>query len=310
MREFAVPLVTGFAMFLFGMQVLRLGLAQFVGKRLETQLYQFTKTPLVSFLTGLLVTVIFQSSSVVTVLAIGLVNTRALRFSRCIGLILGTNAGSVITTEILIFPIEKFVTLFLLIGTVSWLLPWRPVRFAGLACGGLGCIFLGMLTMAGMVGMFHDHGFLGLLSAYDSLLWGVISGTVIAAVIQTSSATVALMMGLYDAHAISLLFGLGAVLGSNVGTCITAWAASIGGGRTGKQVAMAHLLVNAAGLAAFYPFMTSLSDWIAAMSLSPYAQIAHFQTGFNVVCSLAFLPFSSHIARIVGWLLPVKHEAP
>lgn len=306
MREFVIPLATGLAIFLFGMQVLRIGLERLAGERLERWLYRFTQTPFISFLTGLLATMFLQSSSAVTVLAIGFVNAKIMRFSRCIGLILGTNVGTCFTTELLVFPIEKYAVLFLLTGTVCWLFPWRHLRFTGLSVGGLGCIFLAMQTMASLASSINHMEAIHILSAYDSTGWGLISGTLLTAIIQSSSAAVALMMGLYNAQAIPLSFGLAAVLGANVGTCVTAWVASIGGSRTGKQVAMAHLLINVVGLIAFYPFVQVLSEWIAASGLSHYAQIAHFQTGFNLASALVLLPFCAAISRVVQFLLPVS----
>ena len=237
-------------------------------------------------------------------MAIGFVNARMIRFSRCIGLILGTNVGTCITTEILVFPIEKYALLILFLGTVCWLLPWRHVRFSGLAVGGLGCVLLAMQTMESITVSLNELQVFHMLSAYTSVAWGLIVGTILTAIIQSSSAAVALMMGLYNAQAITLAFGLAAVIGANVGTCITAWVASIGGSRAGKQVAMAHLLINIAGLLAFYPFVMPISDWLASSSLSHYAQIAHFQTAFNLISALVLLPFCAVIARIVQWSLP------
>ena len=304
MREFVIPLATGLAIFLFGMQVLRIGLHALTGERMRHWLHQFTQTPFISFMTGLISTAVLQSSSAVTVLAIGLVNSGALRFSRCIGLILGTNLGTCITTELLAFSVEDYAVTLLLAGALCWLMPSRKLRFTGLALGGLGCIFLGMQTMESVARSFDQLGMLEFFSAYDSAGWGVVTWTLLTALIQSSSAAVALLMGLYSVKAVSLTFALAAVLGSNVGTCITAWIASVGGNRTGKQVAMAHLLINVAGLVAFYPMITLLSDWMASTGLSRHAQIAHFQTGFNLVSALALLPFCGFIARVVRFLIP------
>src|SRR5690554_2882022 len=116
MREFVIPLATGLAIFLFGMQVLRIGLHALTGERMRYWLHQFTQTPFISFMTGLISTAVLQSSSAVTVLAIGLVNSGALHFSRCIGLILGTNLGTCITTELLAFSVEDYTVTLLLAG--------------------------------------------------------------------------------------------------------------------------------------------------------------------------------------------------
>lgn len=308
MREFVIPLATGLTIFLFGMQVLRIGLESLAGKRLERWLYQFTQTPFISFLFGLISTVFLQSSSAVTVIAIGFVNARMMRFSRCVGLILGANVGTCITTEILVFPIEKYAVTILLVGTFCWLLPWRKLRFFGLAVAGLGCVFLAMQTMESIANSINEINMLQMLSIYNSVEWGLLVGTIFTAIIQSSSAAVALMMGLYNAQAISLAFGLAAVLGANVGTCITAWLASIGGSRAGKQVALAHLLINVTGLLAFYPFVFVISEWLVDSGLSPLAQIAHFQTGFNMLSALVLLPFCTAIARMVQFLLPAADD--
>lgn len=306
MRELVIPLATGLAIFLFGMQVLRLGLERLAGQRLKKWLYRVTETASLSFMTGLFVTMILQSSSVVTILAIGFVNAGLMPLSRCIGLILGTNVGTCITTELLVLPIENYAVWMLLVGTGGWLLPWKRLRLMGLAVGGLGCIFLGVETMASIAGSLQYIGFVEWFFAFDSIGWGVASGVLIAAIVQSSSATVALTMSLYNAQAIPLTFGLAAVLGSNVGTCVTGWIAAIGGNRAGKQVAMAHLLINVAGLIAFYPLVPWLSEWMSTLGLSPYAQIAHFQTGFNLASSLVLLPFCHRIAQIVQFILPAR----
>ncbi|WP_054950036.1 Na/Pi cotransporter family protein [Numidum massiliense] len=306
MREIVIPLATGLAIFLFGMQVLRLGLARLTGNRLQKWLYQFTQTPFIGFLTGLVATVVLQSSSAVTVIIIGFINTKVMRFSQTIGLLLGTNVGTCVTTELLAVSIEKHALFLLLTGVACLVLPWANLRFIGLAVAGLGCIFLGMQAMASVAGSFERIGFFDFVSTSNSTLAGVLIGTLFSAVIQSSSATIALMMGLYHAHAVTLPFALAVVLGSNVGTCVTAWIAAVGGDREGKQIALAHLLINAVGLLAFYPLTPYIADWLGGTTLTRYAQVAHFQTGFNAISALLLLPFSHALARFVGRLLPTS----
>lgn len=304
MREFVIPLGTGLAIFFFGLQVMRIGLAQLSGRRLEQWLSQFTKTPLISFVTGLLSTMLLQSSSAVTVLAIGFVNAKVMRFPQCVGLLLGTNVGTTVTTELLVFPIDAYAVYFVIAGAILWLIPRFKLPFIGLALGGLGCIFLAMDTMESIATPLEESGLIERLSTFHTAEWGMVTGTLLTAVIQSSSAAIALTMGLYHAAAISLPFALAAVLGSNIGTCLTAWIASLGGNREGKQIALTHLLVNVFGVAAFYPLLPSLSEWIAQSGFSPYEQIAHFQTGFNLISSLLLLPFCDRIASIINRLLP------
>ncbi len=139
------------------------------------------------------------------------------------------------------------------------------------------------LQSHGMFAWFLDQ-------AQISLLWGVIAGAALTAVIHSSSATIALTMGLASVHVISVELGIAIILGANIGTCATALIAAVGGSRAGQFVAWSHIALNVGGAVLFFPFIDALDAVSALLSINESTQLAHAQTIFNVACSLLALP--------------------
>ncbi|MBN2908548.1 Na/Pi cotransporter family protein [Polycladomyces sp. WAk] len=307
MRELLIPFATGLTIFLFGLQLIRLGLETMAGRHLQSVLLRFTKTPFRSFVTGIVATGFLQSSSAVTVLTIGFVNAGLMNFTQTVGLILGTNIGTTVTTEILALKIEDFALPMIISGAVIWLLPWKRFTWIGVVIGGFGCIFLGMNVMQWLAVPLKEQGWMTwLLSRGDAVQTGLTAGFFMTAIIQSSSATIAMAMGFFASGLISLPFAVAVVLGSNVGTCITGLLAVIGANRAAKQVAVAHLLLNVGGVLLFAPFISPFADWVASLSAHPATQVAHAQTLFNIICSLIMLPFTDVYARFITRLIPSR----
>lgn len=306
LKDVLIPFATGLAVFLFGMQLIRIGLGALAGDRLEPILLRFTRTPTRGMLTGLLITSLLQSSSAVTVLAIGLVDAGILAFPQTIGIILGTNIGTTITTEILALNIEDFAVPMLLAGGIMHLLPWRWLKGVGLAVAGFGCIFLGMEAMQWLSIPLKERGWITWILAQggDPIWIGIAAGALLTAVIQSSSAAVAMTMGFYSSGLLPLPVAIAVVLGSNVGTCVTGLIAAIGTGRAAKQVAVAHLVLNIAGVLLFAPIVHWMADTARLLESDPAAQVAHVQTLFNIICSLIALPFARPFAHLVTALVP------
>lgn len=152
----------------------------------------------------------------------------------------------------------------------------------------------------------QDRGWVSwLLELGGDPIWsGVAIGTLLTAIIQSSSATIAITMGFFATGVITLPFAAAVVLGSNVGTCVTGLLAAIGSTRTAKQVAIAHLILNIGGVLIFIPGIPLLIGAATLLSSHPPAQVAHIQTLFNLICSLLVLPFTTSFARGITWLLP------
>jgi len=304
------PFTFGLSFFLFGMYAMRTGFQNLAGKKMEEWMSRFTRTPVHSFWIGLLTTFVLQSSSAVTVLTIGLTNAGLIQFTQTVGIILGTNLGTTVTTELIALKLESFAIPMLLVGVALWLMPRRNIRCIGLVVAGFGLIFLGIDTMKIMAKpLEQSETFRSLFMESSHSIWvGLITGIVFTALIHSGSATTVITMGLLTHQVLSMETALAIVLGANVGTCFTAVIASIGTNIASKQVAWCHTLFNVAGALVFLPILTQLALVSAFLTDNPSMQIAHSQTIFNLVCSLVALPFAAHIARFIQWLIPDKRN--
>lgn len=337
MADLLLPLATGLAMFLFGMKVMELALHTWAGNYLKTALGAFTSTPLRGMITGTVLTAILQSSSAITVITIGLVNAGILTFPRTLGIILGTNIGTCLTTELLSLNLSHNAVPMLIGSSAVWLLAWllhkepknsdangkgttnlrfvpplrhsvrrsaglrrlsrmskvmRPIKLSAMAAAGFSCILLGMQVMNAIVPALQARGLFAwfLEQSQSGMLWGIAAGTAITAIIQSSSATVAIVMGLAAVQALTPDLAVAMVLGANIGTCVTGLLAAIGGTRPGKMVAWAQVGLNVAGTLLFLPFIPQLTQLSGAFAANPASQIAHAQTLFNIACSVLALP--------------------
>ena len=303
-----VPFGFGLFIFLWGLSKMRTGLENLARDRLQSVLLRFTKTPLRSFWTGTVTTAFLQSSSAVTVLTIGFVNAGMISFSQSLGIILGSNVGTTITTQILALKIEDFAIPLLIIGGGLALLPGPLLKNIGSVCLGFGAIFWGIEWMQSITGLLKEQGWISWLIHHGGspVASGLVAGILVTALIHSSSACIAMAMGFYAAHVIPLPFAIAVVFGSNIGTCVTALMASIRTIPAAKQVALSHLILNVAGAALFTPFIPAIVQLAPYLSADPATQIAHIQTLFNLICSIAVLPFCDQFARGITWLIP--HE--
>lgn len=301
------PFTFGLSFFLFGMYAMRTGFQNLAGKKMEQWMGRFTRTPIHSFWMGLLSTFVLQSSSAVTVLTIGLTNAGIIRFSQTVGIILGTNLGTTVTTELIALKLESFAIPMLLIGVALWLMP-RQHPLHGTCRRRVWADFLGIDTLKLMAApLEQSETFRSLfLESSHSIGVGLLTGIIFTGLIHSGSATTVITMGLLSHNILSMETAIAIVLGANIGTCFTAIIASIGTNTASKQVAWCHTLFNVAGALAFLPILPQLSLVSAFLTSNPSMQIAHSQTIFNLICSLVALPFTSQIASFIQWLIPDK----
>lgn len=307
-HSIVIPLMIGLCIFIAGMKVMELALHKWGGAYLQQTLEKFTKTPLHGLGSGAVMTALLQSSSAITVITIGLVNAGVLTFPRTHGIILGTNIGTSVTTELIALNITDYAVVLLLgsftVWVISWIVPeiqsklhaiaqWMlRLRYLSLAVCGFAAVLLGMKIMQSVGPALQSRGLFEWFidQSSQSLLWGVIAGAALTAVIQSSSATIAMGMSLAAVQAISVELGIAIVLGANIGTCVTALLASLGGNKYGKYVAISHILLNIGGVVLFYPLIGLLHGLSAIFSTQEAAQIAHSQTLFNIITSVLALP--------------------
>jgi phosphate:Na+ symporter len=309
LHSIVLPVLMGLAVFLFGMKMMEAALHRWAGPYLQRALQSTTRTPWRGMVSGTVMTALLQSSTAVTVITIGLVNARLLTFPRTLGIILGTNIGTCLTTELIGLSINRLAVPLLIGSLISWAAAvtidallyslnrnepdWtKPVQYFALATAGFAFVLFGVSLMQsigpaletqGMFAWFIEH-------ARRSLLWGIIAGAAASALLHSSAATIAMAMGLAAAGTLPVDLGIAVVLGANIGTCATALAAAIGGTRGGQFAALAHVTLNAGGALLFYPGIELLEQAVSWMTSQPASQIARAQTIFNIVCSLAALP--------------------
>lgn len=304
-QAFLFPLMAGLAVFLAGMKIMETALQAWTGGWMKTALARLTRTPLLGLITGAGTTAVLQSSSAVTVVTVGMVNAGVLTFPRTLGIILGTNIGTCLTTELIGLNVAGGSPAALAACFAVWLATLLPVplprrlvaavaavRRLSLAAAGFCGVLFGVRLMQGIVPYLQEKGLLVwfLEHAGRSLLWGIVAGAVLTAVIHSSSAAIAMTMSLAALGVLPVPLGIAIVLGSNIGTCLTALLAGLGGGRYGRYVAYSHIMLNVAGAALFYPFIDGLHALAAWLAADPAVQIARAQTLFNVICSVLALP--------------------
>ncbi|WP_438433319.1 Na/Pi cotransporter family protein [Gorillibacterium sp. sgz500922] len=308
-RSILIPLAAGLVLLLYGMKLMEFSLERAAGPRLPQLLARFTGTPLRGMAASSLLTAIMQSSTAVTVVTIGLVNAGLMRFSQTLGIILGTNIGTCLTTELIGLSLGQAALPLLLGSALIWLAAMavadkrpraRRLGFTALAAAGFACILLGVGLMQSLTPELEARGLFTWLvhRSQDSQIWGVLAGAAVTAVIHSSAAATAMTMTLVGAGVFPPELGIAVVFGANVGTCATALIASIGGSRYGAYVAWTHTLLNVGGAALFYPFIPALAQLVAHMSADAAVQMARAQTLFNVLSSLLALPLCYALPRL------------
>ena len=303
----------GLAIFLFGLELTGESLQKIAGRILRNILRLVTRNPVSGVLTGTFITLCTQSSSATTVFLVNFVETGLMRFSQTIGVILGADIGTTFTVQLIAFRISDYCLGMIAIGfLVRMVSRYEREKFIGQAFMGFGLIFLGMLLMKQGVGPLRDsEKFVRLLCAFKgNPILVLIVSTVVTAVIQSSAATLAITLtlagqGLLGTNPFEVVqICLPIVFGANIGTCATAFLASIRTGAGARRVAVANVLIKIIGVAIFFPlmgyfshFIVWLSHFIARGEVSEVRLIANAHTVFNVMIVLILLPFSTLIAK-------------
>lgn len=304
MSEWITLFAIFISLFLFGMFVMRHGLLLRFKTKIPYLTYQFIDHPIKGLLTGIIASAALQSSSAVMIITIGLVSTKIIRFKQCIGLILGANIGTVFTLELLAFELSYLIIPCLIIGALLLFSSQEATFSMGCFFFGLGIIFVSM------------HGFETLaapLSAiptvYDWFMWsqeytslGLFIGIILSSVIQSSSAVSAMAMSFLDENILSLPASIAIVFGANIGTCATAWLASLGGSKDAKLAAYAHIWINIIGVCLFFPFIETFSELIILTSDNKSQQLVNAAFLFNIISALLILPVISPFSRFIEWI--------
>ena len=295
-------LLGGLGLFLFGIKTMGDGLEQAAGSKMKRLLEALTRNKFTAVLVGLLVTAVIQSSSATTVMVVGFVNAGLLSLSKAIGVIMGANIGTTVTSLMLSVKLN-FGILFTAVGAICQLAGNRSsFKLLGQIMMGLGILFVGMDAMTAAMEPLRDwQGFRDMMELAKNPLVGVLAGAGVTALLQSSSASVGILQALAATGAISLQASLFILFGQNIGTCVTALLASVGANRTAKRAAVVHLLFNVIGAALFIvlALVLPLASWIETLAgANLRLQIAFAHIIFNVVTTLLLLPLSGLLERL------------
>jgi len=317
-----ITLLGGLAFFLYGIQVLSSGLERMAGGRLEELLKKMTSSPLKSLLLGAVITAAIQSSSGVTVMLVGLVNSGIMTIGQSIGVIMGSNIGTTMTAWILtlvgiesdnlfvsLLKPENFSLVFAFVGIVMIMASREQKRRdVGTILVGFAVLMYGMKLMSGAVKPLADSpAFASVFTLFRNPILGVLAGLVITAVIQSSSASVGILQALALTGGVSWGAAIPIIMGQNIGTCVTSLLSSIGVSKNARKVAVVHVAFNLIGTAvclSAYCIVNALFHLPFASRPIDTVGIAAVHSTFNILTTLMLFPFTRQLEQLANRILP------
>ncbi len=323
MNIFSVfTLLGGLAFFLFGMHVMSASLEKTAGGKLESALKRLTSNPFQSLALGAGITIAVQSSSAMTVMLVGLVNSGIMRLEQTVGVIMGSNIGTTLTAWLLstagirsdnffvsLLKPENFAPVAAFIGIIMIMMSKKKKRQdIGTILVSFAVLMFGMELMKEAVSpLAETEGFTSLLTAFASPLLSVLIGALFTGVIQSSAASVGILQALSMTGAISYGMAIPLIMGQNIGTCVTAVLSAIGVNKNAKRVTVVHMLFNLLGTAAcmtvFYGLNALLHFSFVVRPIGA-VEIAAVHSIFNIVTTLILLPFSDQLVKLARRIIP------
>jgi len=302
-----VQVLGGMALFLFGVRVLSRGMEKIAGHRLQEWLDRMTNRPIKGAAFGAVATALIQSSSLLMVMMIGLINANLMTLEQAIGVMMGQEIGTTLTAQIIAFNIGDFSFLFVALGLgMMEFTSKRSWQRVGEVILGFGVLFVGMQTMSGALKSVAQMPIAQEWLAHmgQNYLTGIIAGAIATAVIQSSSAVTGLIVAMGISQIITLPGAIALILGANIGTCITGVIASLQLSPASKRAAIAQILHNGIGVLLFLPFLSPFAALVSKTSSSLPRQIANAHGIHNIVVSAVLFPFIKTIARVSERLVP------
>ncbi len=310
-------MIGGLALFLYGMHVLGEGLAKIAGGRLEGILEKLTKNPFMAVLLGAGVTAVIQSSSATTVMVVGFVNSGIMKLNQAVGIIMGANIGTTVTSWILsltgiqgdnllvqLLKPTSFSPVLAMIGIILLMdkKEGSKKKNIGEILLGFSVLMFGMDAMSTAVsGLADNPSFTGLMTKFQNPLLGMAMGAILTAIIQSSSASVGILQALCATGAIHYAVALPIIMGQNIGTCVTSIISSIGANKNARRAAMVHLYFNLIGTVIFMTVFYSINAFLQFSFLEESANaagIAVIHSLFNIGATLVLFPFSKGLVKL------------
>lgn len=300
-------LIGGLGLFLFGMNMMASGMQKAAGDRLRRILELLTSNPYMATLTGILVTMVVQSSSTTSVMVVGFTNSGLMGLSQALGTMLGASIGTTITAQLISFNFSLLVYPLIGIGVVLHMFAKKRVhKSVGQSILGFGILFIGLGIMSTAMHPLRSFPpFLSMMTSFSNTpVLGVIVGTVFTALIQSSSATSGVVIALTLQGTIDAPAAISLMLGANIGTTITAALASIGTNLTARRSVLAIFLVKIIGTMIVLMFFNPFLSMIQLTADSVTREVANAHTIFNVLNVLFFIPFMKPLLSFVQKALP------
>ena len=317
-------LLAGLALFLFGLEIMINGLLKIAGEKMKYLLSKLTVNRVMGAISGAITTAVIQSSSVTTVLVVGFVSAGLMTVAQAASVIMGANLGTTITAQIIAFKITQLAYVMIFVGfIIKFLSKTSRHKNLGNFIMGLGMLFFGMNLMGdGMAPLRNYQPFLDLMQQMQHPLYGILIGMVFTALVQSSSATIGIVIVMAGQGFLTLPAGIALSMGADIGTCITALIATIGQSREAIRTAWIHILFNVLGVLIWLPFIGFLAylasqvspdsaeglSTMAAMAADVPREIANANTIFKLSTLILFLPMIPLFLWLVYKLYPITKQ--
>ncbi len=321
-----LEMIGGLALFLYGMKTMGDALSKLAGSKLEQILENITNNPIKAVLLGAGVTAVIQSSSATTVMVVGFVNSGIMRLSQAIGVIMGANIGTTITSWILsltgiegdnffiqLLKPSSFTPVLAVIGIILLMFVKNIKKNdIGVILLGFAVLMFGMETMSGAVKPLADvPEFTSLFTAFENPFIGMLVGALLTAIIQSSSASVGILQAMCATGSVTLGAAIPVIMGQNIGTCITALISAVGANKNAKRASLVHLYFNVIGTVTFMILFYTANAFVHFEFLSDtagVASIAIVHSAFNIAATLVLLPLSKVIEKLAYATIPVTED--
>ncbi len=303
-------IVTGLILFLYALNTLSQGLNEISGDKLKNFLDRFTSNVFKGILSGVIVTILLDSSSVVIIMTIALVNSRAMSFKQAMGVVMGANIGTTVSSQIFALNVGEYAAVPIAVGFALMFFMKKPLYVnLGKVIFSFGLIFFGLFTIEEAVEpLKNSNYFVDWLHSLENTWKGMGTGALVTVLVQSSSATVGMVIGLANQNLISITAGIAVMLGAELGTCADTLVASVGRSRAAIKTGLFHLLFNISTIT----IGMLLLGWFTAavMYVSQKADtaqtIANAHMMFNIFGVLLMLPFLGMYEKLLNSLFPQK----
>ena len=309
-----ISMLGGLGLFLYGMKLMGEGIEKVAGSKMKTILEWCTKNRLIGVIVGTIFTAIIQSSSAATVMVVSFVNSGLMNLMQAVGVIMGANIGTTVTAQIVALDLDSIAPVFVITGVVMIMFfKNETVNKVGEVLFGFGALFLGMSLMKNsMAGIKDSVAVMKMISSLKNPLVAILVGLVITTILQSSSASVGILVTMAGSGLVELPMCFYVILGCNIGACTSAVLVGLTGKKDAKRAALIHLMFNIIGsiimLLILLPFGGYVEHWINAISADPKRAVANTHTIFKVFQVIILFPFAGWIVKLTQWLVPGEDE--